>query len=213
MPPAGALTERIVDLDESLFSLIEAGVEGWDARALLALHDAIAEKLGRFVYLEVGSLFGGSLQVVMRDPRCKQVMSIDPRPELTPDNRGAGWVYKGNTKDRMLEALANLPDVDMTKLSTFDVGTDGLSPSALPVRPDFAFIDGEHTGVAVLRDAHFCAEALRGHGVIAFHDYPIVGDAIRQFVQETWTEISFALAFTGNVFAVEFGGAGSFGYR
>ena len=117
-------------------------------------------------------------------------------------------MYEGNTVARMLEQLAKLPDVDMGKLSTFDAGTDALSASALPVRPDFAFVDGEHTDEAVLRDAHFCAEALRGRGVIAFHDYPIVADGISEFVRAAWTEISFALAFTGRVFAVELGGAG-----
>jgi hypothetical protein len=208
VPPTRALAERIADLDESLFSFIEPQTPDWDQRTLLALHAATAVKLNEFAYVEVGSFLGGSLQVVMRDPRCTQVMSIDPRPELSPDNRGPGWVYENNTKERMLEQLANIPDVDLTKLSTFDVGTDTLSTSTLPARPDFAFIDGEHTDEAALRDARFCAEALSGRGVIAFHDYPIVGDAIRQFVQETWTELSFALAFTGRVFAVEFGGAG-----
>jgi hypothetical protein len=32
--------------------------------------------------------------------------------------------------------------------------------------------------------------------VIAFHDDAFVGDAIRDFVTDAWTEISFALAFT-----------------
>jgi hypothetical protein len=208
VPPTRVLAEQIADLDESLFSFIEPQTPAWDQRTLLALHAATATRLGEFAYLEVGSYLGGSLQVVMRDRRCTSVMSIDPRPELSPDNRGSAWVYENNTKARMLEQLANLPDVDMRKLSTFDMGTDTLSPAALPVRPDFAFIDGEHTDEAALRDARFCAQALPGRGVIAFHDYPIVGDAIRQFVEEMWTEIKFALAFTGRVFAVELGGAG-----
>jgi Methyltransferase domain len=205
---APALAEQIADLDESLFSFIEPQVIDWDQRALLALHTATAEKLGHFAYLEVGSYLGSSLQVVMRDPRCSHVISLDPRPEFSPDNRGAAWVYDGNTKRQMLELLADLPDVDMSKLSTFDAGTDAVTTSALPVRPDLAFVDGEHTDEAALRDARFCAEALQAGGVIAFHDYTIVGEAIRQFVQDEWTEISFALAFTGNVFAVELGGSG-----
>jgi hypothetical protein len=205
--PSRELAQRIYDLDESLFSLIEAQLTDWDARALLAIHAATAARLGQFAYLEVGSYLGGSLQVVMRDPRCTDVMSVDLRCELSPDNRGPESVYNGNTTARMLEQLAKLPDVDLMKLSTFDAGTDALLAAELPVRPSVAFVDGEHTDEAVLRDAYFCAEALRGCGVIAFHDYPVVADGISQFVRGAWSEISFALAFTGRVFAIELGGA------
>jgi hypothetical protein len=57
-----------------------------------------------------------------------------------------------------------------------------------------------------------CAEALRGRGLIAFHDYSLVSGAIRAFVREAWSDVSLAVAFTGStsssVFAVELGGAG-----
>ena len=104
----------------------------------------------------------------------------------------------------------------MAKLTTIDASTDSISPSELGAAPNYCFIDGEHTHAAVLRDAEFCAEAVGGRGVIAFHDYVLIGSAISTFLRDNWTEISYALAFSGpvhpsfggGVFALEMGGAG-----
>jgi hypothetical protein len=192
-----AIAAQIYALDSALFSFLpEAQSTGLDRRALLALHAAAADRFPEFAYLEVGSYMGGSLQAVMRDPRCREVISIDPRTTRTPDARGT-FVYEGNTTDRMLELLGALPDVDMNKLTTFDATTDTLSTSDLPVRPNYCFIDGEHTHDAVVRDARFCAQAIGGAGVIAFHDYALVRSAIKAFIRENWRDIRFALAFGG----------------
>ena len=210
-----AVVQEIQSLDHRLFSFIDAQTTERDRRALLALHVAAATP-GFFNYLEIGSYLGGSLQAVMRDPRCQRVMSIDLRPPASPDIRGSSLAYDANTTEHMVELLGQLPGVDMNKLTTFDVSTEMLKPSDLPARPDYCFIDGEHTHDAVLRDACFCAEAIRGEGIIAFHDYLLVGSAISAFVRENWSEISFALAFsapygptTGSgVLALELGGKG-----
>jgi hypothetical protein len=53
----------------------------------------------------------------------------------------------------MLELLSDISDADIGKLSTYDCGTDSLKVSDLPVRPDYCFIDGEHTKEAALQDA------------------------------------------------------------
>jgi hypothetical protein len=165
--------------------------------------------LGSFTYLEVGSYLGGSLQVVVRDPRCTGVLSIDPRPRKPPDKRFGSYTYEDNSTARMLELLRTVPEADLEKLTTFEVGTDGLRVDDLPTRPDYCFIDGEHTDDAVLRDARFCAEALpTAGGVVAFHDYESLIPAIRTFVRESWADISLAVAFVGLVFAVEFGDRG-----
>src|SRR5436305_1253487 len=79
-----SLARRIEALDEELFSPI-ASLTNWDRRTLLALHAAVAARCATFSYLEIGSYLGGSLQVVMRDPRCATVMSIDPRLSVVPD--------------------------------------------------------------------------------------------------------------------------------
>jgi hypothetical protein len=208
------LRNRIDALDSELFSYVDAQTGEWDRRALLALHAAAADTVGSFAYLEIGSYLGGSLQALIRDPRCRAVISLDPRTVETPDDRGDEWVYEDNTTEHMIELLRGVPGADMAKLTTFEAGTDDVSSADLPVRPDYCLIDGEHTHDAVTRDARFCAEALNGTGVIAFHDYVIVGSAISAFVREHWREVSFALAFSGpshpsyggGVFALELGG-------
>lgn len=216
MHKAGDITRQIDGLDTELFSHLEAQTGEWDRRALLALHAAAAARCGSFAYLEIGSYLGGSLQALMRDARCRDVISVDPRPSIAPDDRCGVWEYEDNTTEHMLECLRSLPGSDMAKLTTFDVGTDGLDVADLPTRPTYCFIDGEHTHDAVISDARFCAEALEGRGVIAFHDYVIVGSAIAEFLRDNWSEISFALAFNGpshpsyggGVFAIELGDQG-----
>jgi hypothetical protein len=211
-----AIATQIDALDTGLFSLLEASMGGWDRRALLALHAAAADVLGSFSYLEIGSYLGASLQALMRDARCQNVISIDPRPDRTPDDRGISVVYEDNTTTHMRELLVKIPDVDIGKLTTIEATTEVLRPADLPVRPDYCFIDGEHTHDAVVRDARFCAEAIGGAGVIAFHDYVIVGSAISAFLRENWRDVSFAipfgaspyLGFGGGVFALELGGRG-----
>jgi hypothetical protein len=216
-----ALQSQVEALDSRLFEHLEAQTSNWDRQALLALHHSAAATFGSFVYLEIGSYLGGSLQAVMRDPRCSQVISIDARLATPPDARPDGWLYEDNSTGRMLGLLRELPDVDMDKLTTINASTDRVQLSDLKARPHYCFVDGQHTHSAVLRDAHFCAEAMGGTGVIAFHDYPIVGSAIGIFLRENWHEITYALAFNGplhptlagGVFALEMGGAGMLRHR
>jgi predicted outer membrane repeat protein len=170
------------------------------------LHSAVAGALSSFTYLEVGSYLGGSLQAVMQDPWCARVLSIDPRPANPPDSRSGSWEYEDNSTAHMIELLDGLPDSDMEKLTTFEVGTDGMRPADLPVRPDYCFVDGEHTDEAVLRDARFCAEALDGRGIVAFHDYELVKSAIQTFVRDEWSRVQHAAVFSGNSSPVHGGG-------
>lgn len=202
------IQQRIANLDPTLFGAIDSMTSDWDRRALLALHEATASRLGSFNYLEIGSFLGGSLQVVMRDPRCRRVLSIDPRPATVPDKRTGDWSYGTHTTADMLALLRQLPGADLSKLTTFEVGTDILRPDHLPFRPDCCFIDGEHTDAAALRDARFCSAALGGTGIIAFHDWALVKPGICDFLRESWHDVSYALAFTGLVFALEFGDLG-----
>src|SRR5437588_8300097 len=131
------LADRISALDPTLLSSVESLMTDWDRRSLLALHAATAETLGVFKYLEIGSYLGGSLQALMQDPRCTSIISIDPRPDLTPHLEGETYSYPDNTKAQMLELLSKLPDGDMAKLATYDCGTDSLTVQELHVRPDY----------------------------------------------------------------------------
>ncbi len=180
------ISDRIAALDTDLFKRIESQTSTDDKKALLAIHDAVAKHTTSFRYLEIGSHLGGSLQAVIADPRCTSVISIDPRPEWQPDDRPEleGWEYAGNSTERMLELLRAVPDSDLSKLETIEAGTDTIPPGRIP-RPDFCFIDGEHTNRAALRDARFCRTVMQGAGVIAFHDFHIIEKAVLAFLRET----------------------------
>jgi hypothetical protein len=201
------ISDRIEALDETLFEQILSQTGEWDRRALLALHSATAEELGSFNYLEIGSYLGGSLQAVMRDPRCAHVVSIDPRPTNPRDKRGGSWSYDDNSTEHMVSLLSKLPGVDLNKLTSLDVDASTLDPQALPATPDLCFVDGEHSDDAVLRDARFCAAAVRGGGIIAFHDYQMVKPGIRTFLHDAWGTISSVVIFSGNS-AQDDGGGG-----
>jgi hypothetical protein len=203
------LASRIESLDVDLFE-IDAQLGPDDRRSLLALHATCRRVYGTFAYLEIGSHLGGSLQVFVRDPACRAVLSIDPRPRSQPDERGPTFAYEGNSTERMLEHLRRLPGADLEKLTTFEHDTAELDPAALPVPPRLAFIDGEHTERAALRDAGFCRRALRGEGCIVFHDAPIVHRAISRFVDECRHDgvLLAAAALPNRMFAVELGGRG-----
>jgi hypothetical protein len=211
-----ALEDRIDALDVELFSFVPMQALDSDARALLALQSAVAAAKSPFAYLEISSFRGGSLQALVADPRCSCLMSIDPRTAETPDETRGEYTYEENTTALMLEHLSRVPGADMAKLATFESTTAAMSPAALPQRPDCCFVDGEHTDAAVLTDARFCAEALGGAGVIAFHDWGIVRSGIKAFIRERRRDISFALAIdrppdsTGGfgVFALELGEKG-----
>jgi methyltransferase family protein len=216
IPLMTALNEQIDTFDLDLFSFVPIQARASDGRALLALHAAVAAARTPFAYLEIGSYRGGSLQVLIRDPRCSCLMSIDPRTAETPDETRGDYTYEENTTEGMLKLLSEVPGADLGKLATFETTTQELSPAALPERPDCCFVDGEHSHGAVLNDARFCAEAMGGTGIIAFHDWGIVESAIKTFVRERRRDISFALAInrTGDpraghgVFAIELGNRG-----
>lgn len=193
----------------SLFDAIESQTSRQDRRSLLALNAAVADALGSFVYLEIGSHRGGSLQVLVADDRCRRIVSIDPRPEWQPDDRPGltGYAYPDNSTETMLGLLATVPGADVRKIETVELGTESIDPDTIE-KPDLCFVDGEHTDEAALRDARFCREAIRGRGVIAFHDFWIVAPAVLRFLRETRHTRGYFLRNT--VFVVEVGDAAVF---
>lgn len=199
------IAERINNLDTGLLDYIESQTSIEDRKSLLALHDGVAATLGQFSYLEIGSHLGGTLQAVLADPRCKRVVSIDPRPQWQPDDRPDldGWTYEGNSTERMISLLADVQDVDLSKLETVEASSEDLSPDDFAA-PDFCFIDGEHTYRAALRDARFCRAVSQGRGVIAFHDFNIIPRAPLDFLRETGRPHR-AYSLASCVFVVELG--------
>src|SRR3954451_11361708 len=111
------LGDRVDRLDLSLFHQVkEGGTSSEDLRSLLALHAALAAR-GGFSYLEVGSYWGRSLQAFSVDGRCRGIVSIDPRDELSPDERSEPALYASNTTAVMLERLSEVPEADLGKLT------------------------------------------------------------------------------------------------
>jgi hypothetical protein len=183
-PEERTLEERIEALDVGLFAHIESQTSVLDRASLLALETALAAQIERFSYLEIGSHLGGSLQVVLRDPRCASAISIDARPRWQPDVRlrGSMFEYPDNSTERMRRMLRSVPGADLRKLHTIDAGSGQLTTTDFAA-PDLCFVDGEHTYAAVLRDARFCRAI--GGAIIAFHDFGIVAPAVLEFLRET----------------------------
>lgn len=170
--------------DIRVFDRIESQTTDGDRESLLFLKELVASA-GTYAYLEIGSHLGGSLQPHLLDERCTAVISIDRRPASQPDKRlsdGQRHVYEGNSTARMRSLLAQLPGADLTKLTTIDADTQAIDPESITERPALCFIDGEHTDLAALRDALFCA-AVAPRSIIAFHDRGAVGRGISAFMR------------------------------
>lgn len=167
-----------------VFDHIESQTTASDKRSLLALRDLAAAD-GEFSYLEIGSHLGGSLQPFVVDERCTRIISIDPRPLSQPDKRlpeGEHHHYEGNSTERMLSLLSAIPAADASKITAIDAGAEAIDPASITMEPTLCFIDGEHTDMAALRDAMFCA-AVAPRSIIAFHDRGAVGRGISAFMR------------------------------
>jgi hypothetical protein len=178
--------DQVAALDTQLFAHVESQTTDGDRKSLLAVHNAVAARSDLFSYLEIGSHLGGTLQAVIADPRCARVVSIDPRPQWAPDDRPGQtqFEYRDNSTERMLKLLQDVPGADLSKLETVEESTENIAPGRF-ARPDFCFIDGEHTYRAALRDARFCRTVMQGAGIIAFHDFQIIEQAVLDFLRET----------------------------
>jgi len=161
------------------FRWIESQTSGADRAALISIREAVCRINGTYRYLEVGSHLGGSLQPHVIDPRCVTIYSIDPRPASQPDERWQQeYEYQGNSTQRMLEGLAEIPGADLAKLQTFESSSWELAPDSVPAEIEFAFIDGEHTETAVFQDYMAVRRFMAPTGVLAFHDCFVTPSAL-----------------------------------
>ena len=180
-PAGGAVADRVAALDLSLFDPIRSQTSPDDRRALLAVQDAVARAFGAYVYLEIGSFLGGTLQPHVRDSRCESIVSVDLRPEVQPDDMH-GVTIEGNydhvSSESMRAALrdslaATGPGADprgVEKITTFECDLTDVPAGAIGAKPHLCFIDGEHTSKAVRSDFAACRKLARPDAVIAFHD-------------------------------------------
>jgi hypothetical protein len=198
--------QRIDSLDTSVFEPIASQTSQGDKRSLLAVQRATASKHKTFSYLEIGSHLGGSIQPYLLDPRCENIISIDPRPAQQPDDRCPGYIahYENNSSTRMLTLLQATGYGDIRKITCIEQGTSGLDPAVIHSSPEVAFIDGEHTKAAVLSDFHFCERVISKSGTIVFHDFFIVYPAVLEIQSYlNGTKRSFVpLKLEDNIFAI-----------
>ncbi len=182
----------------TLFEPIPSQSSMRDKRSLLACQLAVRKRTPDYVYLEIGSYHGGTIQPHLRDPLCGHIYSIDKRVERQPDARGSWFVNADNTAERMRSGLrAVSPDLD--KLTCIDGDTRETAPEAIEARPSLCFIDGEHTDQAAIDDFEFCWRLLTkptavapasGNesrpespgGVIVFHDANVIYNALTEIL-------------------------------
>ncbi len=150
-----------------------------DQETLAALQQIVRVK--PYTYLEVGSYMGDSLIPHLFDPLCTKIISIDPRPDSTPDERGLNFEYNASTCDMLNRLNGVVPKAAMDKLEIYE-GTlqDYVFCDDTPL-PTLVFIDAEHTNEAVFRDALMAQKHLAYGGIIAFHDSNFVFDGLLNF--------------------------------
>jgi hypothetical protein len=175
---------RIEGLDITLFSQILSQTTDADKRSLLAAQVCTRECMDRYVYLEIGSHLGGSIQPHLLDPKCKKIYSIDKRPAAQPDERGPTFEYPDNSTERMVSLLAMIDPEGVKKIECIDADTKSISPSRIHDAPNLCLIDGEHTPAAVLADFDFCLKVCAAGATIVFHDAQIVFRGLRSVVSK-----------------------------
>ncbi|NNE88650.1 MAG: class I SAM-dependent methyltransferase [Silicimonas sp.] len=147
-------------------------------RVLIRVQELVSAR-GSYDYVEIGSFLGRSLQSHLQDADCRRALSIDLRPDTTPDERGAMDIYQGITADDMIAGLAELCSADdLIKLETVTDTSDILRDMEAD-QFDLAFIDGEHTHTAAFRDFLNVLGVIRPNGVICFDDTTLVLTGIR----------------------------------
>lgn len=200
--------ERINQLDVGVFEAVPSQTSKRDKRALLAVQRTVAGMYGEYVYLEIGSHLGGSIQPHLLDDRCKRIYSIDARPQQQPDDRAPGYIayYENNSTERMLRNLEMIGSGDIGKIECFDADASEVDRHSIKQRPRILFIDGEHTKKAVISDFRFCREVMDKEGVILFDDFKIIWPAIREICDNlrlSGTRFT-ALKFKGGIFGIFF---------
>ena len=198
---------RIDSLDLSLFDVIQSQTAVEDKETLLAVQRATRNEFGQYVYLEIGSHIGGSIQPHLLDPNCQLIYSIDNRPYCQPDERGIDQIYPENSTEKMLEHLSAVASDNLDKIVCFESRAQDIDRELISRRPHICFIDGEHTDKAVVPDFEFCFSVIASDGVIVFHDSDLVSRGIRSITDELRRkEIAFrGMKLGGSVYMIGLG--------
>jgi len=190
------MVTAIEALDTAAF-IVWSETSEYDKISFLRIQKLIRAHVANYVYVEVGSHLGGTLAPHLADPRCRTVISIDPRPGELQDVRGRSFAYEGNSTTRMIEGLEQvLPEGCLTKLRTFDLDAAEVCHADISARADLVMIDGEHTIVAAFSDVMSLLPIIAADAVISFHDANLVADAIQNLERFfRYASIEFATVF------------------
>ena len=167
-------------------------------RTLINLQE-IAARDGSYRYLEIGSYLGKSLQPHVMDDDCIHALSIDLRPDMTPDARGTLDQYQHVTTQHMLDGLQQYAsDQQMQKLATRETTSASLRSDPPQVRFDLAFIDGEHTVAAAFADFLNVLTVMNDQCIVVFDDTHIIYPAVQNAVTYLENlEVEHAVVFGG----------------
>lgn len=197
--------EEILDSEDiSVFDTIPSQTSASDRKSLLAMQNAVRSNSGSYVYLEIGSHLGGTIQPHLHDPKCRQIYSIDKRPMIQPDERGLMFEYEDNSTRDMLDRLEKLAPGKTGKIKCIDSDAREINPASITDRPDICFIDGEHTTEAALSDFNFCRSVCNNSAIICFHDSHIIHKALIEIIKrekESDPDVSIQM-LTGTVLAI-----------
>jgi hypothetical protein len=197
----------INELDLKLFEKISSLSSPNDKTSFLACQKAARELLPEYIYLEIGSYMGGSLQPYVMDERCRKIYSIDKRPPSSPDESGFDAKYAGNTTRAMLNGLAKNSPEGVKKITTLDGDVREIDAARVDEKPQVCLVDGEHTDEAAIRDYEFCRKVMADNGAVLFHDSAIIYKALLDIIKGLKAEgIKFrAYNIPDYVFVIEFG--------
>lgn len=141
---------------------------------LIRMQEVVSEK-GAYNYVEVGSYKGRSLFPHIMDDDCKYALSIDLRPELTPDERTPIADYHHITADSMVKTIGrHCESYKLEKLETLTTDSTGISKRKRDEKFDLALIDGEHTNEAAFNDFLNLIPHMKDSSIICFDDTHIV---------------------------------------
>lgn len=197
----------ISQLNVELFSVIATQTTPDDQRVLLAVQSIVRNAKKTYVYLEIGSYLGGSIQTHLRDYKCARIYSIDKRPFSQPDDRfSCGCQYPDNSTQKMLDKLCVIPG-DINKIVCFDDDASGVDKGKIKLKPDICFIDGEHTNKKIISDYYFCKSVMNRDGIIIFHDEGRIRRGLDQIVGELKRkrEVFKCMRFKTSMFIIFFG--------
>lgn len=176
---------RIERLDLALFDAIASQTTRGCRLAMLTAQRAVRNRYGSYVYLEIGSHLGGSIQTHLLDPRCRRIYSVDSRPPAQPDDRGQVFEYENNSTQRMLDKLRAIDSAAVDdKVVCFECDASQLDPAQIDPPPHLFLIDGEHTRRAVLSDFTVCHRLAGEEALVLFHDRGVIEPAIRQILKQ-----------------------------